>query len=120
VKRTSSGIFLPGHHRLHNERPKYVCVVCVERGEPGEFYDPITYERHVSGTATSPACADRHPETIRRMSPALRAPGLFDENYPGSDLEWKRWLEKNADLIAEGRKNDRTYDGKRGGGLGDG
>lgn len=106
LKRTDSGILLPPHSRLHDERPKFVCIVCRERGEPGEFYDPVTYERHVN------QCADSHPETIRRMSPALSAPGLFDENYHRSDLEWKRWLEEHAEEIREGRMNDRTSDGK--------
>lgn len=109
VKRTASGLLLPSHHRLHDARPTYTCIVCVERGEPGEFYDPVTYERHVN------QCTEAHPETIRQMSPALKAPGLFDENYHGADLEWKRWLEKHAVEIAEGRMNDKTSDGKRGG-----
>jgi hypothetical protein len=48
------------------------------------------------------------------MSPALKAPGLFDENYPGQDLEWKRWLEKHAEAIQEGRMNDKTSTGSPG------
>lgn len=115
LKRTPGGLLLPSHHLLHGEPPKYICVICKERGDPGEFWDHATYDRHVMGTPGSPACADRHPETMRELSPALKAPGLFDENYHGSDLEWKRFLEDNADAIREGRMNDRTSDGKRGG-----
>jgi hypothetical protein len=117
VKQGRGGLYLPAHSRLHDEVPKFQCVVCYERGEPesGQFYDEAAYLRHVMGTPSQPACSDRHPEVVKRMSPALSAPGLFDENYHGSDLEWKRWLEEHAEALAEGRMNDKTSDGKRGG-----
>jgi hypothetical protein len=116
-RKKPGGLLLPSHYRLHQEQPRFLCVVCYERGEPeaGEFYTEAEYLRHVNGTSTQPACADRHPEVLQRMSPALSAPGLFDENYEGSDLEWKRWLEEHAEALAEGRMNDKTSDGKRGG-----
>jgi hypothetical protein len=118
VKQGRGGIYVvSSHERMHDIEPKFVCVVCWERGEreAAGFHTEAAYLRHVNGTATSPACADRHPETVKAMSPALSAPGLFDENYHGSDLEWKRWLEDNAEAIREGRMNDKTSDGKRGG-----
>ena len=104
VERTASGLLLPSHYRMHDERPTYRCIVCIERGEPGEFYDPLTYERHVN------ECADRHPETIRKMSPQQQAPSLFGDK--GSDIEWRDWLQKHEREIAEGRMNDKTSDGK--------
>jgi hypothetical protein len=113
--RSHLGLLLPNHYRLHDEQPKFWCEICQARGEHGGFYTERAYTDHVMGTPTRAACADRHPETVHDLSPALKAPGLFNENYEGSDLEWKRWLEDNAEAIREGRKNDKTSDGKRGG-----
>jgi hypothetical protein len=116
VKQARGGIYVvSSHERMHDTPPRFACVICKERDpETGDFWDAGEYERHVMGTPTSPACSDRHPEVVRELSPALKAPGLFDENYHGSDLEWKRWLEKHATEIREGRLNDKTSDGKRG------
>ena len=109
-KESAIGLLLPSHHRLHDEPPKFWCNVCQMRGDHGGFYSEQAYLDHVNGTPTRPGCADRHPETIRQMSPQQQAPSLFGDK--GSDIEWRDWLQKHDREIREGRMNDKTSDGK--------
>lgn len=84
-------LWLPPSSSIHNEAPKFRCHICQDR-EPGAglFYTEAAYRDHFDNNR----CKQLEEET-RRRSFTLRAPGLFDLYYEGSDVEWQRWIDRN-------------------------
>lgn len=100
-------IWVPPSSRIHDTPGQYVCEVCWNRlpeqeRDGARFNTPAELWRHVEGTPGRPGCTDRHHDTVVQMSPALQAPGLFNENYEGGDLEWKAWIDRHREADPEG------------------
>lgn len=98
--------WVPPSSRIHKTPGRFMCEVCAKRLPPQEreaalFQTSAELWRHLEGTPGKPGCAERHREIVVEMSPALSAPGLFDENYPGSDLEWKAWIDRHREADPE-------------------
>lgn len=101
-------IWLPPSHAIHNTPPKFGCTIC-----PAVFYED---ERHVFERH----CLSHSQEEILAKSPRHQAPGLFDPEYEGSDVEWGRWIEKNAAAGNDPMRYMKTGAGKHSSGMGDG
>lgn len=78
------GFYLPPSHVIHGREPKYKCALC---GKPFFEGEQSAFERH--------CLKDHSHEEVRSHSDMVRAPGLFDPNYEGSDVEWGKWIERN-------------------------
>lgn len=101
-------LWLPPSHVIHGKPPKFACCLCEAVFTEDERFQ---FERHVLG----------HPiEDVQAHSPAHRAPGLFDPYWEGGDVEWQRWIDKNAAAGNDPARYMRTDDGKNSSGLGDG
>lgn len=87
-------------------RPKYFCRVCELVGDTTVFFDgeDAAYHAHVL------ACSERNADALRALSPRHNLPAVYDPDHESGDVDWGRWLRENADKIAEGRKNMKTYD----------
>lgn len=87
----SRAFWIPPSSSIHKERAKYRCHICQDR-DPGAglFYSEAAYRDHFDNNR----CRELE-EQARLRSFTLRAPGLFDPWYEGSDVEWGRWIEKN-------------------------
>lgn len=76
-------LYLPPSAAIHRKSPIYFCTLCSWVGFEGEH---LAYQRHVTS----------HPiEDARAKSLHFAAPGLFDPNFEGSDVEWGRWIESH-------------------------
>lgn len=103
-------LYLPPGSSLHNETPKFACHLCEER-EPGAglFYTHAAYVSHFDNNR----CADLEAK-VRAKSFTLRAPGLFDPWYEGSDVEWGRFIDRMwRERPEQWRRWMKTSDGKR-------
>jgi hypothetical protein len=78
------GLYLPAPHAIHKLEPKWTCALC---GHPFYEGERAAMERHV--------LRDHSHEEVRSHSDTVRAPGLFDPLYEGSDVEWGKWIAKN-------------------------
>lgn len=77
-------LIIPFAHTIHRKPPKYACTLCEAVFTEDERFQ---YERH---------CLRGHDHAeLREHSLAVQAPGLFDENWEGADIEWKRWIDRN-------------------------
>lgn len=99
--------YIAGSSTIHKTPGRFICEICAKRLPPEDregalFQTAAELWRHVEGTPGRPGCADRSPEIVKSMSPALQAPGLFDENYHGSDLEWKAWIDRHREADPHG------------------
>lgn len=85
--------------RDSDKKPKFVCLLCHERGVRTVFYEDEmrAYERHV-------VAHDEHDvEALRqRTSMRAKAPELFDPQVAG-DVELFNWIHENREAIIEGR-----------------
>jgi hypothetical protein len=102
------GLIVPKHL---NETPRFACTLC-----PATFYAD---ERH----AFEHHCLSHTAEELAAHSPRHQAPGLFDPEYEGGDVDWSRWVARHRLADPQGRewhKWGRTGDGKHSSGLGDG
>lgn len=78
------GLILPPGHAIHNTPPTKACTLCDWVG-----WTQRELESHAMHHV-------RHDmESILEHSPKHTAPGLFDPEYEGSDVEWGKWIEKN-------------------------
>lgn len=77
-------------HSIFGEKPRYRCALC---GTPFFTGQRSTFERH---------CLGHSHEEIRSHSPRVQAPGLFDPEYPGSDVEWGRWVRDHSESDPHG------------------
>lgn len=90
--------WIPPSSTIHKTPGRFLCEVCAKRLPPEDreaalFQTAADLWRHLEGTPGRTGCAERNRGTVKAMSPALSAPGLFDENYHGSDLAWKKWID---------------------------
>jgi hypothetical protein len=105
-----SGLVIPTSAQIHEKTPKFLCTLCDWHGFEGEYR---AYERHVLEHARN--------GDAREHSLHLKAPGLFDPNFEGSDVEWGQYLDRKMKADPHNwAKWMKTSDGKSGGGLGDG
>jgi hypothetical protein len=75
------------------------CPVCHDLGEETTFRLPeqlALYERHFHD------CAARHRDELHAKTPPGKAPALFGPE--SGDVELRRWIAENRDLILEGRR----------------
>lgn len=103
-------IWVPPSHAIHNREPVFLCCLC-----EAAWYEPedrFEYERHVMR-------AHSHEE-VRDLSPRTHAPGIFDPHHESGDVEWQRWIDRNAAAGNDPMRYMKTSDGKSTSGTGDG
>lgn len=102
------GLIIPASHVIHDEAPKFLCVLCDAMFTADERHQ---FERHVLA----------HPmEDVLAHSPKHNAPGLYDPYWEGGDVEWQEWIDRNKAAGNDPARYMRTDDGKHSSGMGDG
>lgn len=102
-------IWLPPSHVIHQKPPKFACTLCPAVFTEDERHQ---FERH---------CLSHTQEELAAHSPRHQAPGLFDPEYEGSDVDWGRWVREHAESDPHGWDRwGKTDEGKSTSGLGDG
>lgn len=91
MKVTPSGLIIPSSV-ADREPPVFFCAVCKEGFGKSKAAD---YQRHVV------ACAERHEDDLRAMSPRAKAPGIFGDE--GWDVEFEQWVRDNKRGIIDGK-----------------